>query len=142
MASRSPRFWRNFNRTVLPARAFENLLEDLVEEVPIDIRKAQEMLEERDRFMDEAIARSEKIVDEAVGEAQKMLDDSEITRKAKRTSATMRDEADRYVLETLENLEDHIARVLNQLKKAQTDLITEMEHRQHEAGPKQDGQAE
>ena len=141
MASRSPRFWRSFNRIVVPARAFENLLENLVEEVPIDIRKAQEMLDERDRLMDEAVARSEKIVDEAASEAQKLLDESEIMRKAKRMAQTMREEADRYVLETLENVEDMVAGILTKLKKAQTDLVSGMELRRREAARSKDASA-
>ncbi len=136
MASNSPKFWRNFNRIVLPAKAFENVLEDLLEEMPVDIRKAQEMLAQRDKLMEEAISRSERIIDEAAGEAERLLDDSEITRKARKISSALREEADRYVLETLEKLEDHMASVLSRIKKAQNELIGEMEHRQKNSGTK------
>jgi hypothetical protein len=132
IAARSSKFWRNFNRIVLPAKEFETLLESFIEEIPMDIRKAKEMLDARDRLMEEAIARSEKIVDEAAGEAGRLLDESEIVRKARRTAAALREEADRYVLETLERLEDNMAVILKNLKKAQSDLVSEMETRRRD----------
>jgi len=132
MASKSPAFWRNFGRIVLPAKDLQALLERLVEELPVDITKAKEMLIERDRFMEEAVARSEKIVDDAAEEAGKLLDDSEITARAKKTSAKLRAEADQYVIETLEKLEDTMAGLLTNIKTAQSELINSMERRRED----------
>ena len=132
MAARSSRFWRNIDRIVLPGKEFEALLERLVEEIPVDVKKAREMLSERDKLMEDAVAKSEKIVDDAVEEAGKLLDDSEIIRKAKRTAYSIREEADRYAVETLERLEDNVADILSIIKKAQSDLIAEMDRRRKE----------
>lgn len=129
LASRSSSFWRNFGRIVIPANQFESLLKQLVDELPIDLKKAEEMLAERDRLMEEAVARSEKIVDDAAEEAGRLLDESEIVAKARKSSMIIRNEADQYVVETLENLEDQVAELLTRIKKAQLDLVNDMERR-------------
>lgn len=129
LASRSSSFWRNFGRIVIPANQFESLLKQLVDELPIDLKKAEEMLAERDRLMEEAVARSEKIVDDAAEEAGRLLDESEIVAKARKSSMIIRNEADQYVVEILENLEDQVAELLTRIKKAQLDLVNDMERR-------------
>jgi hypothetical protein len=134
MGERSSRFWKSFNRIVLPANAFGNLVRRLVDEIPVDIKKAKELIEERERLMDEAVARSERIVDEAVGEAQKLLDESEVVRKAERVAAKLREDADTYVITTLERLEDTLAEILSEIKKGQNELIATMEKRRESLG--------
>jgi hypothetical protein len=132
LASKSGRFWRTFGRVVLPVKEFESILERLVEETPIDMKKAQEMLAQRDNLMSDALAKSEKIIDDAIEEASRLVDESEIAKKAKKVAISLRDESDKYVIESLEKFEDHIADLLSQVKKAQSNLISEMERRREE----------
>ena len=129
VVARSSGFWRRFNKLVLPATEFEGLLKRLVDEIPVDLKKASDMLEEKEGFREEAIAEREKVVDDAIEEAGKLVSESEIIARARAISQTMRDESDKYVVESLESLEDQIAQILSRIKKAQSELIADMESR-------------
>ena len=138
MGERSSRVWRTFNKIVIPASAFENLVRRLVDEIPVDMKKAKELLDERERLMDEAVARSERLVDEAAGAAEKLLDESELVRKAERIAAKLREDADTYVMTTLEKLEDRLAEILTDIKKGQNELLGQMAKRRENINGKKD----
>ena len=95
--------------------------------IPEEIKKAQQIITQRDRILAQAKEEANRTISLAREKAEKQLEDDELILAAKvkaeqileqahkDTFITQR-EADKYILETLTNLEMHMDRVLNQVR--------------------------
>lgn len=105
--------------------------------IPEEIKKAQQIITQRDRVLAQAKEEANRTISLAREKADKQLEDNEIIQAAKiradeiidqsqkEADATQR-EADKYILETLTNLELHldrmVAQVRNGIKTLQDDM--------------------
>ncbi|WP_299026209.1 ATP synthase F0 subunit B [uncultured Thermanaerothrix sp.] len=109
----------------------EDRLIDIIDQmratIPEEIRKAQQLLAQRDRILAQAQEEANRIVQLAREKAEQMVERDAITQAAQaraeqiihqaRLEADMtRREADEYVLETLTRLENELERLLNQVR--------------------------
>jgi cell division septum initiation protein DivIVA len=119
----------------------EDRMLDLIDQmrvaIPEEIKKAQQIIAQRDRILAQAKEEANRTIALARDKAEKQLDDNEIIQAAKlradeiieqsqiEAEASQR-EADKYILETLTSLELHldrmIAQVRNGIKTLQNDM--------------------
>lgn len=92
-----------------------NLLTQLKEAVPQEVRQARELMEQRNSLLEAAHQEATRITNTAKAEAQKLATDHQITqearhqaevilRKAEREASSLRNDADEYVFESLSRL--------------------------------------
>lgn len=109
----------------------EDRMLDLIDQmrvaIPEEIKKAQQIIAQRDRIMAQAKEEANRTIALAREKADKQLEDNEIIQSAKlrgeeiieqahKEAAITQREADKYILDTLTNLEMHMDRLLTQVR--------------------------
>jgi hypothetical protein len=95
--------------------------------IPEEIKKAQSIITQRDRILAQAKEEANRTISLAREKAEKSLTDNEMIQSAKikadqiidqahKEAAESQREADKYILDTLTNLEIHIDRLLSQVR--------------------------
>ncbi len=117
----------------------ENRLMDIIDQmrvsIPDEIKKAQQINTQRDRILAQAQEEANRTLALAREKSEKMVERNELTQasqlkgdqiieQAKREAQHTQKEADRYVIETLTNLEAELTRVLTQVKNGIKTLET------------------
>lgn len=115
----------------------EDRMLDLIDQmrvaIPEEIKKAQQIITQRDRVLAQAKEEANRTVALAREKAEKRLEDNEIIQSAKvradqiveqahQEAAVTQHEADKYILDTLTNLEMHMDRLLAQVRNGITTL--------------------
>jgi len=119
----------------------EDRMLDLIDQmrvaIPEEIKKAQQVVSQRDRILAQAKEEANRTIALAREKAEKRLEDNEIIQSAnlradqiieqahKEAAATQR-EADRYILESLTNLEVTMDRLLSQVRNGINTLQREV----------------
>lgn len=120
----------------------EDRMLDLIDQmrvaIPEEIKKAQQIITQRDRILAQAKEEANRTISLAREKAEKQLEDNEIIQAAKERAEEIleqsqmeaqasQQEADKYILESLTNLELHldrmIAQVRNGIKTLQDDIF-------------------
>ena len=109
----------------------EDRMLDLIDQmrvaVPEEIKKAQQLITQRDRILAQAKEEANRTISLAREKAEKQLEDNEIIEAAKTRAEEIVEqaqkdaedsqlEADKYILDTLTNLELHLDRMLAQVR--------------------------
>lgn len=109
----------------------EDRMLDLIDQmrvtIPEEIKKSQQLLAQRDRILAQAQEEASRTIALAREKAEKIVADDHISAAAKikadeivaqavQDSEQTRREADEYVLQTLEVLDEELARVVSQVK--------------------------
>jgi cell division septum initiation protein DivIVA len=95
--------------------------------IPEEIKKAQQIVTQRDRILAQAKEEANRTIGLAREKAEKQLESNEMIQSAKlradeiilqahKEAAQTQQEADRYILDTLSNLELHLERLLTQVR--------------------------
>lgn len=95
--------------------------------IPEEIKKAQQIVVQRDRILAQAKEEANRTIGLAREKAEKQLESNEMIQSAKlradeiilqahKEAAQTQQEADRYILDTLSNLELHLERLLTQVR--------------------------
>jgi hypothetical protein len=119
----------------------EDRMLDLIDQmrvaIPEEIKKAQQIITQRDRVLAQAKEEANRTIALAREKAEKQLEDNEIIQAAKERAeeilqnsqmeaqASQR-EADKYILESLTNLELHLDRMIAQVRNGIKTLQDEM----------------
>ena len=133
----------------------EDRMLDLIDQmrvaIPEEIKKAQQVVSQRDRILAQAKEEANRTIALAREKAEKRLEDNEIIQSAnlradqiieqahKEAAATQR-EADRYILESLTNLEVTMDRLLSQVRNGINTLQREVyaSSEEEQDGPSRD----
>jgi cell division septum initiation protein DivIVA len=121
----------------------EDRMLDLIDQmrvaIPEEIKKAQQIITQRDRITAQAKEEANRTVALAREKAEQQLEDNEIIQSAKvraeqiidqahKEAAVSQQEADKYILDTLTKLEMQMDRLLNQvrngIKTVQSDVMS------------------
>lgn len=109
----------------------EDRMLDLIDQmrvaIPEEIKKAQQIITQRDRIMAQSKEEANRTLALAREKAEKQLQDDEIIESAKKRAADIieeahkeaaitRNEADKYILDTLSGLEINLDRLLSQIR--------------------------
>ncbi len=118
----------------------EDRMLDLIDQmrvaIPEEIKKAQQIISQRDRILAQAKEEANRTISLAREKAEKQLTDNELIQsaqvrateiisEAKKDAAASQHEADKYILDTLTNLEIHIDRIISQVRNGITALKSE-----------------
>jgi cell division septum initiation protein DivIVA len=115
----------------------EDRMLDLIDQmrvaIPEEIKKAQQIITQRDRILAQAKEEANRTLAIARDKAEKSLEDDELIQSAKtraeqiiqeaqKEAVNTQHEADKYVLDTLTNLEMQMDRILSQVRNGITTL--------------------
>lgn len=118
----------------------EDRMLDLIDQmrvaVPDEIKKAQQIISQRDRILAQAKEEANRTISLSREKAEKRLEDNEIIQSAKlraeeivkqahKDAGATQHEADQYILDTLTNLEIHMDRLLSQVRNGINTLQSE-----------------
>jgi hypothetical protein len=123
-SSRSIPFTRN---VILDEDRILDLIDQMRVAIPEEVKKAQQILAQKDRVIAQAKEEAERTVNIAQEKSDKLTDRDGIVQEAKKKASQIeaeaelrakktQAEADEYVAETLTNLEIALERVLNQVR--------------------------
>ncbi|HOM66951.1 MAG TPA: hypothetical protein PLA02_04770 [Brevefilum fermentans] len=119
----------------------EDRMLDLIDQmrvaIPEEIKKAQQVIAQRDRILAQAKEEANRTIALAREKAEKTLEDNEIIQSAKmraeeiinqsrQESEISQREADNYILETLTGLELHLDRLITQVRNGIKSLQDEI----------------
>lgn len=105
--------------------------------IPEEIKQAQQIITQRDRIMAQAKEEANRTIALAREKAEKQLEGDEMVQSAKlrveeiisqahKEAAITQREADKYILETLTNLEIHMDRLISQVRNGIKTLQNEI----------------
>jgi len=113
-----------------------DLIDQMRVAVPEEIKKAEQIITQRDRILAQAKEEANRTIALAREKAEKKLEDNEIIQSAKlreekiinqahKEAAATQREADKYILDSLTTLEVTIDRLLSQVRNGITTLQSE-----------------
>lgn len=120
----------------------ENRMLDLIDQmrvaVPEEIKKAQQIITQRDRILAQAKEEANRTISLAREKAEKQLEDNELIEAAKaraeaiieqaqQEAADSQREADKYILETLSSLEVRLDQLMTQVRNGIKTIQEEVE---------------
>ncbi|WP_100446730.1 hypothetical protein [Glycomyces xiaoerkulensis] len=111
------------------------LVEELQNELPADIRRAEAMLQERDKIIEAGEREAERIIAEGEAEHARLVSRHEVTvsaehegnriiNEARGEAQRLRDEVDEYVDTTLANFEQFLHRALSGVERGRDKMHT------------------
>ena len=111
------------------------MLEELQNELPADIRRAEAMLQERDKIIEAGEREADRIIGEAETEHARLVSRHEVTvsaehegnriiSEARGEAQRLRDEVDEYVDTTLANFEQFLHRALSGVERGRDKMHT------------------
>jgi len=112
---------------VVDENSFMDIIDQMRISIPDEIKKAQQVIAQKDRILAQAQEEANRTVALAREKSEKMVEKSEIyqaaqvkieelSEQARIESAQTQEEADRYVVETLGGLERELKHVLQQVQ--------------------------
>jgi len=112
---------------VVDENSFMDIIDQMRISIPDEIKKAQQVIAQKDRILAQAQEEANRTVALAREKSEKMVEKSEvylaaqakveqITEQARRDSLQTQQEADRYVVDTLSGLERELKKVLQQVQ--------------------------
>jgi hypothetical protein len=122
--SRTVPFTRN---VVVDEDKMLDIIDQMRVVIPDEVKKAQQLLAQRDRIMAQAQEEANRIVQLAREKAEQMVDRettvknaqnraNQILAQAREDAALTRRDADDYVIDSLQNLEEELTRVMTQVR--------------------------
>jgi len=104
-----------------------DLIDQMRVAIPEEIKKAQQIITQRDRILAQAKEESNRTIALAREKAEKSLEGNELIQsanlraeeivdQARKEAVITQHEADKYILETLTNLEMHLDRLVSQVR--------------------------
>ena len=126
------------NRAIIDRRRMLDIIDQMRISIPDDIKKAQQIINQKERILAQAQEEANRTVALAREKSERMIEKNElylsaqnkvaqIEENARRTALQTQIEADRYVIDTLTRLEDELNRVLIQVQNGIQSLKAEEE---------------
>jgi len=109
-------FWELFDRALISRSRAIELIEMLSESLPVEVDQAKEIVEFRNKILEEAHQKAGEIVDGAVRKAEKLVGADKITIEARLAATEIKHDTDKYVGERLVQLEDELTRLLTEVR--------------------------
>jgi len=121
------------SRSIVDEQEFIDLLDQIRASIPEEVRQAKRVSQEREKVILQAQAEADKIINTARDQATQLLDQNEMVRAAQDHAQNIVDEAvqraedvrrgaDEYALAALDELEQHLTRLLATIRKGKATL--------------------
>ncbi|HEX9746316.1 MAG TPA: hypothetical protein VGB30_12895 [bacterium] len=120
-----------FDRSVISQSRALELIDMLIESLPVEIEQARDITADREKIFEAARTEAGEIIDNAVRKAEKLVDADAITEGARNRAEEILDQADDYVSDRLSGLEEELMELLKEVRagikrlgveKSKTDL--------------------
>ncbi len=115
------------HNVMVDENAFMDIIDQMRISIPDDIKKAQQIMAQKDRILAQAQEEANRTVTIARDKSEKMVEKSDVfqaaqakidllAEEARKNAALVQQEADRYVVETLQKLLGELDKVSNQVQ--------------------------
>lgn len=134
------------NRVMLDADACLKIIDQMRISIPHEIKQAQDVLQERDKYAAQAHEEARRIIAQAVEDAAKQADEHKVRKeaeskaaallkKAQQDSARIRNGADGYAIEALQELSHQLDQIQGVVQNGLAALQARLEQAQAPAEP-------
>jgi hypothetical protein len=121
------------SRSIVDEQEFIDLLDQIRSSIPEEVRQAKRVSQEREKVILQAQAEADKIINTAREQATALLEENELVRQARdqanayvqdalQRAEDVRRGADEYALAALDELEQHLTRLLATIRKGKATL--------------------
>jgi hypothetical protein len=110
-------------KTAVNENAFFDLIDQMRVSVPQELRRAEELLENREAVLAEARADGERILEEAREQALRLLDEHEIIAAARAEAERIKAQAEMDAEETRRGADDYALSILSELESRLSSLL-------------------
>jgi cell division septum initiation protein DivIVA len=121
------------SRSLVDEQEFIDLLDQIRSSIPEEVRQAKRVSQEREKVILQAQSEADKIINTAREQATALLEENELVRQARdhanayvedavRQAEDVRRGADEYALAALDELEQHLTRLLATIRKGKATL--------------------
>lgn len=121
------------SRSIVDEQEFIDLLDQIRASIPEEVRQAKRVSQEREKVILQAQAEADKIINTAREQATTLLEENELVRQARdqansyvqdavQRAEDVRRGADEYALAALDELEQHLTRLLATIRKGKAAL--------------------
>lgn len=121
------------SRSIVDEQEFIDLLDQIRASIPEEVRQAKRVSQEREKVILQAQAEADKIINTAREQAGSLLQENEVVRRAHEHAQAVVDDAtaraedvrrgaDEYALAALDELEQHLTRLLATIRKGKATL--------------------
>lgn len=121
------------SRSIVDEQEFIDLLDQIRASIPEEVRQAKRVSQEREKVILQAQSEADKIINTARDQAETLLQENELVRQAhEQANAYVQDAlaraeevrrgADEYALAALDELEQHLTRLLATIRKGKATL--------------------
>jgi cell division septum initiation protein DivIVA len=125
------------HNVMVDENAFMDIIDQMRISIPDDIKKAQQIMAQKDRILAQAQEEANRTVTIAREKSEKMVDKSDVyqaaqakidllAEEARKNASQVQVDADRYVVETLQKLQAELDKVSNQVQNGIKVLQSEL----------------
>jgi len=115
------------HNVMVDENAFMDIIDQMRISIPDDIKKAQQIMAQKDRILAQAQEEANRTVTIAREKSEKMVEKSDVyqaaqakidllAEEARKNASQVQSDADRYVVETLQKLQSELDKVSNQVQ--------------------------
>ena len=115
------------HNVMVDENSFMDIIDQMRISIPDDIKKAQQIMAQKDRILAQAQEEANRTVTIAREKSEKMVEKSDVyqaaqakidllAEEARKNASQIQDDADRYVVETLQKLQSELDKVSNQVQ--------------------------
>jgi hypothetical protein len=125
------------HNVMVDENAFMDIIDQMRISIPDDIKKAQQIMAQKDRILAQAQEEANRTVTIAREKSEKMVDKSDVyqaaqakidllAEEARKNASQVQVDADRYVVDTLQKLQTELDKVSNQVQNGIKVLQSEL----------------
>lgn len=110
-------------KTVVDENAFFDLIDQMRVSIPQEVKRANELLQEREKVLAAAAQEAERIVEEAREKAARLVDEHEIMAAARAEAESIKAEARRQAEDICKGADEYAMGILTQLESELSALL-------------------
>nr|MBC7244310.1 ATPase [Chloroflexota bacterium] len=110
-------------KTVVDENAFFDLIDQMRVSIPQEVKRANDLLQDRERILTTAAQEAERIIEEAHEKAACLVDEHEIVSAARAEAESIRAEARRQAEDICKGADEYAIGILSQLETELSSLL-------------------
>lgn len=110
-------------KTVVDENAFFDLIDQMRVSIPQEVKRANELLQEREKVLAAAAQEAERIIEEAREKAARLVDEHEIMAAARAEAESIKAEARRQAEDICKGADEYAMGILTQLESELSTLL-------------------
>lgn len=110
-------------KTVVDENAFFDLIDQMRVSIPQEVKRANDLLQEREKVLAQAAQEAERIIEEAREKAARLVDEHEIVAAARAEAESIKAEARRKAEDICKGADEYAMSILTQLESELSALL-------------------